>query len=245
MKLLIADDEPLARERLKALIADIDKSIEVVEASNGLEVLEQMPDFDPDIVLMDIKMPGMDGLEAAQQLSQLNNPPAIIFTTAYDQFALAAFDTRAIAYLLKPIRKEDLKKKILACYLLNKPQQQMIAPQEIPHLNICIKTKDKVLRIAVENICYFSADQKYVKVVYSKDNEIKENLLDKTLKQLELDFKGIFIRIHHKTLVKIKLLDNLKHQPDGKYLLQLSAIKTRFEVSRRHVAEVKKLLKSM
>jgi len=135
MKILIADDEPLARERLKSLIADIDKSIQIQEANNGLEVLNQLSDFDPDIILMDIKMPGMDGLEAAQKISQLMSPPAIIFTTAYDQFALKAFDTDAVAYLLKPVRKKELQEKLDCCYRLNKPQQQMLSPQETIHLN--------------------------------------------------------------------------------------------------------------
>ncbi|MFK5947925.1 MAG: response regulator transcription factor [Methylococcales bacterium] len=244
MKLLIADDEPLARERLKFLVNDIDNFIEIAEAANGIEVLNITADFDPDIILMDIKMPGMDGLEAAQQLSQLNNPPAIIFTTAYEQYVLAAFDTQAVAYLLKPIRKKDLKKKLDACYRLNKTQSQTAFPKLASRTHISITSKGKTSRIDIENICYFSADQKYIQVIYIINNQIKKSLIDETLKHLEKDFRNIFIRVHHKTLVKISLLDTLTHQSGGKYLLKLKNIDSSIEVSRRHAGEVKNLLKS-
>ena len=243
MKLLIADDEPLARERIKSLLYDIDKSIEIADVSNGLEVLEQLSDFNPDIILMDIKMPGMDGLEAAQQISQLANPPAIIFTTAYDQFALKAFDTQAVAYLLKPIRKEELKNKLDACYNLTKTQLQISMPITDLRTHISICTKNQTSKIELINICYFCADQKYVKVVYYQEDKLKESLIDDTLKQLEADFQNSFVRVHHKTLVKINLLEKLTHQSDGKYMLKLKNSDNLIEVSRRHISEVRRLLK--
>ncbi len=109
MKVLIVDDEPLARERLKILCQEIDKDFELLEAQNGLQAVETVNQYEPDVVLMDIRMPGMGGLEAAQHLMTMDNPPAIIFTTAYDEYALQAFEAQAVDYLLKPIRKDKLQ----------------------------------------------------------------------------------------------------------------------------------------
>lgn len=96
MKILIVDDEPLARERLQRHLQDLDSDYEIFQAENGLVALEQSEQHIPDIVLLDIRMPGMDGIEAASKLSELETPPAIIFTTAYDEYALDAFDTNAM-----------------------------------------------------------------------------------------------------------------------------------------------------
>ncbi len=109
MKVLIVDDEPLARERLKILCQEIDKDFELLEAQNGLQAVETVNQYEPDVVLMDIRMPGMGGLEAAQHLMTMDNPPAIIFTTAYDEYALQAFEAQAVDYLLKLIRKDKLQ----------------------------------------------------------------------------------------------------------------------------------------
>jgi two-component system response regulator AlgR len=108
LRLLIVDDEPPARERLRQLCAGIPDILVVGEAGNGREALKQAGLLAPEVVLLDVRMPGMDGLEAARELAQLPLPPAIIFVTAYEQHALEAFDTAASAYLLKPVRREKL-----------------------------------------------------------------------------------------------------------------------------------------
>ena len=124
MKILIVDDEPLARERLHRHIQEIDSSYDIIEAENGLIALQQSEKNNPDIVLLDIRMPGMDGIETANKLSEFETPPAIIFITAYDEYALDAFDSQAIAYLLKPVRKEKLDKAIKSANRLNRAQLQ-------------------------------------------------------------------------------------------------------------------------
>ena len=106
--MLIVDDEAPARERLKSLLAEIGEFDVAGEAAHGEEALKLAVDLSPDVVLLDVRMPGMDGIEAARQLNSLVEPPAVIFTTAYDEYAVNAFDAQAVGYLLKPIRKEKL-----------------------------------------------------------------------------------------------------------------------------------------
>src|SRR6202048_858091 len=108
LKVLIVDDEPPARERLRSLLTEI-PDVEVVgEAVNGEQSLARTQELAPEVVLLDVRMPGMDGIEAARHLNALEEPPAVIFTTAFDEYAVNAFEAHAIGYLLKPIRKEKL-----------------------------------------------------------------------------------------------------------------------------------------
>ena len=108
LKVLIVDDEPPARERLRALLTEIGEAEVIGEAATGAEALSHTHDLAPDVVLLDVRMPGMSGLEAARHLNVLDEPPAVIFTTAYDQYAVEAFEAHAVGYLLKPVRKEQL-----------------------------------------------------------------------------------------------------------------------------------------
>jgi two-component system response regulator AlgR len=108
MKLLIVDDEAPARDRLRRLLGEIDDCEIVAEAGNGEEALSCCSEWQPDIVLLDVRMPGLSGIEVARHIDSLEDPPAVIFTTAYDQYAVEAFETEAVGYLLKPVRKEKL-----------------------------------------------------------------------------------------------------------------------------------------
>ena len=108
MKILVVDDETPARERLKRLIDEQDEWQVVAEARNGREALEQVDAKQPDLVLLDIRMPGMDGIETARHLAQMDEPPAVIFTTAFDEYAVEAFDASAVGYVLKPVRRKRL-----------------------------------------------------------------------------------------------------------------------------------------
>ena len=127
LKVLIVDDEPPARERLRSLLAEI-ADVEVIgEAVNGHEALQETHDLAPDVVLLDVRMPGMDGLEAARHLNVLEEPPAVIFTTAYDQYAVEAFDAHAVGYLLKPVRKEQLAASLARAGRVTRAQLQRLA----------------------------------------------------------------------------------------------------------------------
>ncbi len=112
MKCLVVDDEPIARVRLKGMLAKIDAQYSVIEAENGEEAIQMCNEYRPQLVLLDIQMPGISGLEVAMHLALMDNPPAVIFITAYNEHALDAFEANAIDYLLKPVRKERLQQAL-------------------------------------------------------------------------------------------------------------------------------------
>ena len=240
MKILIVDDEQLARERLQRHLLELDSSYELIQAENGLVALEQSKQHSPDIVLLDIRMPGMDGIETATKLSTLDIPPAIIFTTAYDEYALDAFDTHAIAYLLKPIRKEKLGKALQAAKRLNKVQLQNIQPEksETQDKHLSVRIHSGLRKIELDDIFYFQAEQKYVTVKYRHG----EVLIEESLKSLEARFSETFIRIHRNALISKQQLIAIRKDQQGRYLTELKDVDEKIEVSRRHVAEVRKFL---
>ena len=241
MKILIVDDEQLARDRLQRQLQEIDNSIEIIRAENGLVALEQTEQQQPDIVLLDIRMPGMDGIEAAQKLSGLETPPAIIFTTAYDEYALDAFDSHAIAYLLKPVRKEKLEKALQAAQRLNRMQLNSLQDnnKEKQDDYISVRIHSGLRRINISDIYYFQAEQKYVTVKYNQG----EVLIEESLKSLENRFPGHFIRIHRNALVSRQQLVAIRKDQQGHYLTELKDSDDKLEVSRRHVADVRKFLR--
>lgn len=240
MKILIVDDEPLARERLQRHLQDIDSSIETIEAENGLSAIEKSQQYNPDIVLLDIRMPGMDGIEAAGKISESETPPAIIFTTAYDEYALKAFDAHAVAYLLKPIRKEKLEKTLQSAKILNRVQLQNIQENESPAQEnyLSVRIHSGVRKIELKDIIYFQAEQKYV-TVKCRTGEV---LIEESLKSLEARFSDSFIRIHRNALISKQQLTAIRKDQQGRYLTELKDVDEKIEVSRRHVAEIRKFL---
>lgn len=240
MKILIVDDEQLARERLQRHLLELDSSYELIQAENGLVALEQSKQHNPDIVLLDIRMPGMDGIETATKLSELETPPAIIFTTAYDEYALDAFDTHAIAYLLKPIRKEKLDKALQSAKRLNRVQLQNIQTEEseTQDKHLSVRIHSGVRKIELDDIFYFQAEQKYVTVKY-REGEV---LIEESLKSLEARFSETFIRIHRNALISKQQLIAIRKDQQGRYLTELKDVDKKIEVSRRHVAAVRKFL---
>ncbi|HFD32866.1 MAG TPA: response regulator transcription factor, partial [Gammaproteobacteria bacterium] len=237
---LIVDDEPLARERLQRHLQDIDPAIESIEAENGLVALEQFQKHTPDIILLDIRMPGMDGIETAGKLSEFETPPAIIFTTAYDEYALDAFDAQAIAYLLKPIRKDKLEKTLQSARRLNRVQLQNIQQQEPDTQDdyLSVRIHSGVRKIKLTDIFYFQAEQKYVTVKY-RGGEV---IIEESLKSLESRFSASFIRVHRNALISKEQLTAIRKDQQGRCLIELKDVDEKIEVSRRHVAIVRKFL---
>lgn len=239
MRILVTDDEAPARERLRRLLADVPWVEVVGEAASGDEALACTRDLEPDIVLMDVRMPGMDGLEAARRIASLPAPPAVIFVTAHEEHALAAFESNAAGYLLKPVRADKLVAAIERARRLTRAQ---VAGAAAPaaRRQITVRLRDQLRLIPVEDVLSFVADQKYVTVRHRHG----EDLLDESLKALEDEFAAEFVRIHRNALVAIRHLEALERGQDGQYTAVLRHGGGRLPVSRRLAGEVLRRLRT-
>lgn len=240
---LVVDDEAPARGRLKRLLDDIGGYACVGEATHGVEALELCEQHSPHIILMDIRMPGMDGIEATRHLSELESPPAVIFTTAYNEYAIDAFDAQAIAYLMKPVRREKLERALTHAGRLSRTQLDTLSTEastKEPRTHLSARMGDRLRLIPWDDIRYFQADQKYVSIGLA-DEEI---LIDDSLKSLEEEFGDRVFRIHRNALVVVRHLHALERQPDGSQQVLIEGGKKSLAVSRRHVARLRKLIKS-
>lgn len=242
MKILIVDDEPLARSRLQDLLDDIGKHQVIGEANNGRAAIEQAQQQAPDVVLLDINMPEMSGLEAAIHLSQLEHAPAVIFTTAYSEHALEAFDANAIDYLLKPIRRTRLEQALnKAQPLLRSQLDKAATASHESRQHISAHLRGSIKLIPIEDIYYFHSDSKYV-AVHHQNGEV---LIDDPLKSLEQEFGDRFTRIHRNSLVANSCIEALEKVSDNHFQLRLRGCDTLLEVSRRQLPVVRKLISNM
>lgn len=245
MKVLIVDDEPLARARLRSLMEEIGYPYEVVgEAGTGNEALQKCATLGVDLVLMDISMPEMDGLSAATRLAEKEAPPAVIFTTAYSEYALEAFEGSVVDYLLKPIRLDRLRKALEKARFVNRVQIQVLVQaqakkREAAESYICANLRGGIQRIPVAEIIYFVAEQKYVSAYYQGG----EVLLEKSLRSFEEQFGEQFIRIHRNALVSCSHFIGLDKGRNGHTMACLRGTNQRLPVSRRHLPAVRQWLK--
>lgn len=243
MRILVVDDEAPARRRLVQLIEKISGAEVVGEAATGRAALKGVEEHNPDCLLLDIRMPDMDGLECARHLAHLDTPPAIIFTTAYDQFAMKAFEARAVDYLLKPIRQERLEAALKNAGRPNAAQRAQLGimhEEAGSRRHICARVRDTLKLVPVANIYYFRADQKYVVVRYDEG----EVLIEDALKALEEEFSEEFIRVHRNALASRRYLDSLEKDREGHFHLRLRECDETLEVSRRLVPEVRRLIRN-
>lgn len=244
MRALIVDDESLARERLRALLVDLG-TVEVVgEAEQGSQAIAMAEHLHPDVVFMDIRMPVMDGLEAARYLSTLEHAPAVIFCTAYDDHALAAFEANAVDYLLKPIRSERLQ--------LALERARRFSGEAITHIenaitsgrqrsHLCARVRGSLVLVAIVDVDYLLAEDKYV-VVHHRKGEV---LIEEALKSLEDEFAPQFVRIHRNCLIARSKLMGLTRSADGRVFAKLNGVDTPLEVSRRNLPGLRKLVRSL
>ena len=243
MRALIVDDEPLARERLVALIAEIDGVELAGEAGNGIEALETAARVAPELVLLDIRMPVMDGLETARHLEALETPPAVIFCTAYEDHALAAFDANAVDYLVKPIRVERLRAAIAKAQRLGATAVRKIENASEPgrrRSHLCARVRGSLVLVAVADIDYLLAEDKYVVVHHAKG----EVLIEEPLTALEEEFGARFVRIHRNCLVARDRLSGLTRGGDGTVHVKIGDRAT-LEVSRRNLPALRKLVRTL
>lgn len=240
MKVVIADDEPLARERLRSLL-DEQPGVEVVaEAENGEQALHACAELLPDLVLLDIAMPGLDGLEAARHLATFDPRPAVVFCTAYDAHALSAFEAAAIDYLMKPVRPERLAAALeRARTFLAGRNGQPSTPNQQARTLLCARLRGSLRLIPIDDIHYMQAEEKYVVVHHARG----EDLIEESLKSLEEEFASRFVRIHRNCLVARHELVELRRNAAGQVQAVLRHGKAPLEVSRRCVASLKQDLK--
>lgn len=237
LRVMVVDDEAPARNRLIDLLHDSAEKISVQlvgEASNGLEALELLQAAHADVVLLDIRMPEMDGLELAQHLYKLTAPPALIFTTAYDVYAIKAFELHAVDYLLKPIRLIRLQEALMRVGTAKPIQQevlQKIRPKPRTHLSV--HERDKIHLIPLSDVVYFRAELKYVTIRTCE----KEYLLEESLTRLEDEFQEYFVRIHRNCLVSkdyiagFEKTEGISGEPS--WMLLLRGLEEKLSVSRR------------
>lgn len=251
MKILIVDDETPARARLRDLLSDLAATLPhtvVAEAADGLAALDACTEHMPNVVLTDIRMPRMDGLELAQHLGRMPQAPGVIFVTAFDQYAVAAFDLAAVDYLLKPIRATRLAAALekARSSTLRTEQLRVLAPQGRTQLRST--ERGRSLLIPVNEILFLRAEQKYV-TVYTRD---RDYLLEESLNQLEQEFGELFVRAHRNCLVARKAVAGyVRGQVDEEgeergegWLLLLHESSEKIPVSRRQWTQIKALLKT-
>lgn len=246
MNILIVDDEAPARDRLRQLLEDFPEHSVVGEAANGNEALELVKSLEPEVVLLDIRMPGMDGVETAHHLNAFEEPPAVVFTTAYDEYAIEAFEANAIGYVMKPVRSERLGKALrqagrLSHGILGDVAKQSGMPEQRQH--VCARVQGELKLIPIADVSHFLADQKYVNVIHGGGND----LIDDSLKALEEEFKDLFVRIHRSALIAVSCIESLKKEGDGRTRVVLRDPERRdadeLFISRRHLANVKQRIK--
>jgi two-component system response regulator AlgR len=246
LKVLIVDDEQPARERLRRLIDDGGQHTVVAEAANGEDAIAMAALHNPDVVLLDIRMPGIDGIETAHHLNAMQTPPAVVFTTAYDEYAIDAFDARAIGYVLKPVRRGRLERALdHAARITGQMLKQLVDETRLKsrRQHVCTREHSELRLIPISDIRYFNADQKYVTVHHGGG----QSLIDDSLRTLEEEFADEFVRIHRSVLVALAQVDRLEKTPDGKTQIVLRGEPfdgdDELTISRRHLADVRRRLK--
>ncbi len=238
LRVLVVDDEPLARERLSHLVEELPEVELAGVAASGEEALLLSGRLKPEVVLLDIRMPGMDGLEVAHHLARMPEPPAVIFTTAFEQHALAAFDAQAAGYLLKPVRPERLREALERARRPTRAQLARIAEGTGgPRTRIAVRVREELRLIPVDNIICFVAEQKYTTLRHAGGEE----LIEESLKSLEEEFAGRFIRVHRNSLVALSHVEGLERGVDGQQLVRLLGGAT-LAVSRRLATDVARAL---
>lgn len=236
LNILIIDDEKPARDRLRRLLTDLPRYGVAGEAASGSQALEMIRELEPDILLLDISMPGMDGMSLAKVLQDGGASAAVIFCTAYQDQAIRAFEVEAVDYLVKPVRTERLEKALeKARRYLGRDQGQ----QEEHYLRSTVG--GKVVLTSIHSVIALVAEDKYTTVIHEKGTTV----IDESLTELDRRFKDLFFRIHRKSLISRKHLRGLERTSEGHTQVLLSGTDRKPEVSRRNIASLRKLLSEL
>lgn len=238
MRVLVVDDEAPARDRLRALLAEIGGHEVVGEAGDGRRALAAIAECSPEVVLLDIRMPGMDGLEAARHLARVPDAPAVIFATAHDEHAMEAFDAQAVAYLLKPVRREKLAAALERAARLTRRQAGALEALPQSRTHVAARVRDTLKLIRIEDVICFIAEQKYTTVRHTGGDD----LIEDSLRNLEQEFGPRFTRIHRNTLVATSRLRALERDGSGQYRAVVEGLAETLDVSRRMASELRERL---
>lgn len=234
-RVLIVDDEAPARSRMRDLLADVNAGLPVVvagEAANGREALQIAEAGGVDVALLDVRMPGMDGIEVARHLQQLAVPPAVIFTTAYDAYAIQAFELHVVDYLLKPIKASRLQEALSRVVRSPLDAETLRGMQQAPRACLSVGERGRVHLIPVEDILFLRAELKYITV----RTAAREYLIEESLTQLEQEFAERFVRVHRNCLVAraaIRGFERVGAESEGPWQVVLAGLEERIPVSRR------------
>ena len=243
LKMLLVDDEPLARSRLRTLLADCKAPAAEVsgEAANAAQAMEHLRRQTFDGVLLDIHMPGADGLALAQVLRTLPEPPAVVFVTAYAEHAVSAFELEAVDYLTKPVRLERLEQ---ALGRIEKARQARAGGPEPEQEVLVIQDRGRTERVPVTEVLYFKAELKYITV----RTQARSYILDGSLSELEERHGGQFLRVHRNALVSRRAVRALEKHFDAEegegWAVRLNGIEESLAVSRRQLSAVREALAS-
>ena len=247
LRVFIADDEAPARERLKELLGDLAAELPtqvVGEAPNGLEAVERLPESGAQVLLLDVEMPGMRGLEVARHLAGLERAPAVIFVTAHDRHALEAFELNALDYLMKPVRAQRLAAALRKASAGGPPSSERLARASArPREYLSVTERHRIVLVPVRDIVFLRAEMKYVTL----RTRTAEHLIEEPLVALEREFAELFVRVHRNCLVAraaVRGFERAAHGDDeAHWNVVLDGVPERLPVSRRQWSDVRALVK--
>lgn len=232
LRVLIVDDEAPARSRMRELLADCGEASVAGEAASGRAAIDMLGLEPADVVLLDVRMPEMDGIEVARHLQQLERPPAVIFATAYDEFAIRAFEVHAIDYLLKPIRLARLKEALARARAAPPRAEALRAVARAARTHLSAQERGRIHLIPLLDVVYLKAELKYVTV----RTAVREYLIEESLTRLEEEFGARFVRVHRNCLVAraaVRGFERATQDGEAHWEVLLTGTDERIAVSRR------------
>lgn len=248
LRVFIVDDEPPARARLRELLDDCQAEVPNVvagEAGNGMEGLKLVASCAVDVVLVDIHMPGMSGMEFARHIQVLENPPAVIFVTSFDQYAVEAFELNAVDYLLKPVRASRIAAALAKAAAGQRAAREVLDRVDTqPRRYLSVNERGRITLVPLTEVIYLKAELKYVTVHACAG----EYLVEESLAQLEEEFGDFFVRVHRSCLVARDRIRGFERaagdDAEAAWVVVLDGCQERLTVSRRQWTQVKALAKS-